>query len=128
MNTILVPGPSKEAFNKHRRVSDLIKAQIAHFKHLEQKLPIELRRTIPQHPILTEDDAARYIAPMTKLLLSRRLLTVVPATSTAIKAKRTAASPRQKGLAIAAAADDSGSTTKDNAKRKIPAANTKRSK
>jgi len=36
MKTIHVPGPPKEAFNKHRQMSDLIKAQIKHFRHLEE--------------------------------------------------------------------------------------------
>jgi hypothetical protein len=68
MDPIHVPGPPKEAFNKNRRVSDLIRAQVNHLKHLESKLPPNLRQGIPQHPIVTEDDAARYIAPMTRLL------------------------------------------------------------
>jgi hypothetical protein len=68
MDPIHVPGPPKEAFNKNRRVSDLIRAQVNHLKHIESKLPANLRQGIPQHPIVTEDDAARYIAPMTRLL------------------------------------------------------------
>jgi hypothetical protein len=68
MEPILVPGPPKEAFNKNRRVSDLIRAQVNHLKHIESKLPASLRDGIPQHPIVTEDDAARYIASMTRLL------------------------------------------------------------
>lgn len=71
MDPILVPGPPKTAFDKNRRMSDLIRKQIAHFKHLEEKLPPDLRASLPQHRILTEDDAARYIAPMTQLLLAR---------------------------------------------------------
>src|ERR1035437_4978896 len=126
MDTILVPGPPKEAFNKQRCMSDLIKAQIKHFKHLEEKLSPELRRTLPQHPIVTEDDAARYIAPMTKLLLSRRLLTVVPPAATT--AKTTATIARHKGLAIAAAADDTSATTKHNAISKTSSPKPKRSK
>jgi hypothetical protein len=71
MDPIHVPGPPKEAFNKNRRVSDLIRAQVNHLKHIESKLPPSLRQGIPQHPIVTEDDAARYIAPMTRLLRSQ---------------------------------------------------------
>jgi hypothetical protein len=71
MEPILVPGPPKTAFDKNRRMSDLIRKQIEHFKHLEEKLPPEVRATLPQHAIVTEDDAARYIAPMTQLLLAR---------------------------------------------------------
>jgi hypothetical protein len=71
MEPILVPGPPKEAFDKNRRMSDLIRKQIEHFKHLEEKLPPDVRATLPQHRIVTEEDAARYIAPMTRLLRSR---------------------------------------------------------
>ena len=71
MDLIHVPGPPKEAFNKNRCVSDLIRAQVNHLKHIESKLPPSLRQGIPQHPIVTEDDAARYIAPMTRLLRSQ---------------------------------------------------------
>jgi hypothetical protein len=71
MEPILVPGPPKEAFDKNRRMSDLIRKQIEHFKHLEEKLPPDVRATLPQHRIVTEDDAARYIAPMTRLLRTR---------------------------------------------------------
>ena len=70
MEPIRVPAPPKSAFNKHRRVSDLIRKQVDHFKHLEHKLPEHVRSGIPQHHVVTEDDAARYIAPMTALLRS----------------------------------------------------------
>jgi hypothetical protein len=80
MEPILVPGPPKEAFNKNRRVSDLIRAQVNHLKHIEAKLPANLRQGIPQHPIVTEDDAAQYIAPMTRLL--RAQSTVAPQVAT----------------------------------------------
>ena len=45
MEPILVPGPPKEAFRKLRPVSDLIRSQVNHFKHLEAKLPAEVRNT-----------------------------------------------------------------------------------
>ena len=72
MEPIAVPSPPKAAFNKHRPMSDLIKKQVEHFKHVEERLPAEVRSTLPKHAIRTEDDAARYIAPMTRLLLSRQ--------------------------------------------------------
>ena len=37
MGVIHVPPPSREAFNKFRPMSDLIKSQVKHFKHLEEK-------------------------------------------------------------------------------------------
>ena len=79
MEPILVPGPPKAAFNKNRRMSDLIRKQIEHFKHLEEKLPPEVRATLPQHNLITEDDAARYIGPMTRLLRSRATAVATPA-------------------------------------------------
>jgi hypothetical protein len=71
MEPILVPGPPKEAFRKLRPISDLIRSQVNHFKHLEAKLPAEVRTNLPQHVIVTEDDAARYIVAMTGFLRSR---------------------------------------------------------
>ena len=72
MEPIAVPGPPKTAFNKSRPISDLIKKQVEHFKHLEHKLSPEVRATLPQHAIVTEDDAARYLGPMTRYFLSRK--------------------------------------------------------
>jgi hypothetical protein len=105
MEPILVPGPPKEAFNKNRRVSDLIKAQITHFKHIEEKLPPDVRRSLPQHHIVSEDDAARYVASMTKLLLSRPQLTVIPSPKKEAKGKLVLPIRTDSGVAIAAAAD-----------------------
>ena len=78
MEPIHVPSTPRTAFNKNRRMSDLIRAQIQHLKHLEDKLPAQLRQQIPQHPIVTEDDAARYIAPMTRLLRAQGTTSAVP--------------------------------------------------
>jgi hypothetical protein len=71
MEPILVPKPPKEAFNKGRLISDLVRNQIDHFKHVEANLPQDVQTTIPQHAIVTENDAARYIHAMTSYLLSR---------------------------------------------------------
>jgi hypothetical protein len=70
MNLIRVPAPPKEAFHKIRPISGLVKAQVNHFKHLEEKIPPEQREAIPKHWITTENDAALYIAAMTHLLRS----------------------------------------------------------
>src|SRR5438876_279386 len=43
MEVVHVPPPPKEAFHKGRPISDLIKAQVDHFKHLEEKLSAEER-------------------------------------------------------------------------------------
>jgi hypothetical protein len=68
MEPIHVPAPPKQAFNKNRRISSLILAQINHLKHLEHKMPEKLRSGIPHHAIETENDAALYIAAMTRIL------------------------------------------------------------
>lgn len=70
MDVIHVPAPPKKAFDKLRPISDLIRAQVNHFKHLEAKLSPEQRQGIPQHRITTENDAAHYIAAMTTFLRS----------------------------------------------------------
>lgn len=68
MEPIIVPAVPKESFNKKRRISDLIRQQVAHLKHVEQGLPEADRVAVPQHGIVTEADAALYIAAMTRLL------------------------------------------------------------
>lgn len=105
MEPIRVPAPPKEAFNKHRRVSDLIRKQVNHFKHLEHRLPEHLRSALPQHHIVTEDDAARYIAPMTALLLSGSL--AVPQPSPAATSPKKLPKSQAHGLSLAAVAEPS---------------------
>ena len=118
MEPIHVPKPPKEAFNKHRRMSDLIRKQVAHFKHLEYKLPEDMRRQLPQHPIVTEDDAARYIAPMTRLLLSQN--TEAAPMPAVVPRKSRVREP--KGLFIAAATDSANQKgpMKKTAKKRTP--------
>jgi hypothetical protein len=71
MEPILVPGTPKEAFNKHRRISDLVRKQVEHFKHIEERLSDEVRASLPQHDVVTENEAARYISAITSYLVSR---------------------------------------------------------
>jgi len=110
MEPIHVPRPPAEAFNKNRRVSDLIRAQVNHFKHLEQKLSPEQRRNIPQDGVTTEGEAAGYIGAMTAALIARPV-TSAAAGPQAIPGPRLVASRRRippepaEGIAIAAVAD-----------------------
>ena len=101
MKEIVVPAPPKEAFNKHRRMSDLIKKQVEHFKFLEHKLAPEQRSVLPQHAITTEDEAARYIAAMTRLLLAGK----TGAKEKPLQMRKPV--PSTAGLALAASGDDS---------------------
>jgi len=103
MEPIPVPGPPKSAFDKNRRMSDLIKKQVEHFKHLEEKLAPEVRATLPQHRIVSEDDAARYIGPFTRLL--RTGSAAAPAAKTPIAMPhRVPAKKKEKPLDLAAGA------------------------
>lgn len=124
MEPILVPGPPASAFNKHRRASDLIKKQVEHFKHLEAKLSPEERAKLPNHAVVSEDDAARYVAVFTRYLLAKPL---APAQKKPIKiSSRTA---KQGGLAIAAVAESANSKAKtSNSRPKKKTANASKRK
>src|SRR5882724_11706093 len=113
MKTIHVPGPPKEAFNKHRQISDLIKAQIKHFRHLEEKLSSSVRATLPQHVIVSENDAALYIASMTQLLRTQ------DTASTAAKPIKSPTAIRfAKPVSLAATADIAKPSRKKTVRRK----------
>ncbi len=79
MEPIRVPGPPIQAFNKNRPISDLIRAQTNHLKHIEQSLSPSQRQQIPQHAVVTEADAANYIAAMTRLFQTRGAAAAPPA-------------------------------------------------
>jgi hypothetical protein len=59
MTVIRVPRPPAEAQNKNRRLSDLLKAQIKHFRHAEEHYIDSIK---------TEGEAANYIKHVTRLL------------------------------------------------------------
>jgi len=104
MEVIPIPPTPKEAFHKGRPISDLIKAQVAHFKHVEAKLSPEQRDSIPQHRITTENEAALYISAMTRLLRSGVSEKSAKPKLVPITAKKSPARTPAKGLAIAASA------------------------
>ena len=114
MEVIVVPPTPKEAFHKGRPMSDLIKAQVKHFKHVEYKLSPEQREKIPQHRITTENEAAIYITAMTRLLRSGVNQQPANPKLVPIAAKKSSSRTPAKGLAIAA----SGATTKPRKKSK----------
>jgi hypothetical protein len=103
MELIRVPRPPAGAFHKERRISDLIRAQVNHLKHVEQKLTAEQRRSIPQRGVTTEGEAAQYIAAMTAVLRRRPIAASSPG-APASSALRLVASP--------AAPDPGGKDTK----------------
>lgn len=105
MEPIRVPAPPKSAFNKHRRMSDLIKAQVQHLKHVEEKLPVQSRAALPKHNIVSEQDAALYIAAMTRLLSSTIPSSALgPQLVTTTSERRVPVRPK-KVIAIAAVAE-----------------------
>lgn len=125
MEPIVVPGPPKSAYNKNRPISDLIRAQVAHFRHLEEKLSPDVRATLPQHQIVTEDDAARYIASFTRYLRTRTPAAHVAAapTATAQPARSPIVMPQRddRPLELAASAQPA---TSPQAKAAPPSSNT----
>jgi len=104
MEVIPVPPTPKQAFHKGRPMSDLIKAQVKHFKHVEAKLTPEQRESIPQHRITTENEAALYITAMTRLLRSGVGERPAKPKLVPIAAKKSSPRTPAKGLAIAASA------------------------
>ncbi len=114
MEPILIPSVPREAFNKHRRISDLVRKQVEHFRHIEKRLPADIRATLPQHEIVTEDDAARYIGPITDYLLSRPQ----PKSETKKVVSIKSAVPMRRSLPVTLAAAASPAPKKSPAKKK----------
>ncbi len=108
MEPIPVPAPPKTAFNKDRPVSDLLRAQLLHFQHVEQKRGIQLDPAL-KRDLLTEAGAARYIASMTHAIRSQSQakpegIALVPSAGNPPSNVSTMPQ-RDSGLAIAAAGD-----------------------
>ena len=103
MKPILIPSVPREAFNKHRAVSDLVRKQVKHFQHIADQLPPQARAKLPQHEIVTENDAARYISAMTAYLLSRPRPKQVARKASAIKPPSPTRPSKPLTLAAAAA-------------------------
>lgn len=68
MAIISVPKPPKDAFNKGRPVSGLIKAHLEHLQRAEFRLPANLQTNIYINAIKTEGEAADYIRLVTERL------------------------------------------------------------
>jgi hypothetical protein len=84
ITVINVPKPPASAFNKNRLAGCLIHAQVRHIHHAESaRLPKEKRDGRRPEDILTEAEAASYIAAVTKVLHTqrRRMPRSRPATS-----------------------------------------------
>jgi hypothetical protein len=114
MEPIHVPRPPSQAFNKNRRVSDLIRAQTNHLKHVEEKLSPSLRQQIPQHAIVTEADAASYIAAMTRMFQTQAGSTAAPFAQQPVAGQPIPIRPMN-GLQLAASAEGTGAPSSSTA-------------
>jgi hypothetical protein len=127
MATIRVPGPPPQAFQKNRPISDLIRAQIKHFQHLEHKLKINLPTKFSPHDLTTEAAAARYIAEMTTALCTQNpsaQQAPIPIGAVVAKPKSSSAAksaPKSRGIPLAASA-----TTEARAKKSTSASPAKK--
>jgi hypothetical protein len=68
MTKILVPRPAKGSFNKDRKASDLLMAQVKHLQEAEKRLPHHLRTSTRGEGIASEGEAADYIRKVTSML------------------------------------------------------------
>jgi hypothetical protein len=127
MEPIVVPALPPEAFNKHRPISDLVRNQVKHFRHIEEKLPKDVREKLPSHAITTEDEAARYIHAMTTYLLSRPRPKKTVKKAVAIKPPAPAAPSKPLALAAAAAPAQKKSAAKKKSASKKETSGAKKS-
>jgi hypothetical protein len=65
---IKAPRPAHGSFHKHRRLSDLLKRQIEHFREAERYLPVNQQTGIDISSIRLEHEAAAYIGRVTAAL------------------------------------------------------------
>jgi hypothetical protein len=68
MAIIKVPAPPKNAFNKNRPISALLKNQIVHLQEAELRFPARQQTNIYINKIKTEGEAADYIRQVTARL------------------------------------------------------------
>ena len=87
---IPLPPLAEIAINKDRAVSGLLKAQILHLHEAERRLPTRHHTDIYVNAIKTEGEAAEYIRRVTEAIH---------------EAHANAAAKRERGIAIAAAAE-----------------------
>lgn len=102
MEPIFVPAPAKSAFNKNRRVSDLLISQLKHFQHVEKKNGIEIHPALAAD-IHTEAGAARYIAQITRAIRAQAKPAGIAAVPASPAKPKLPAAPKS-GLALAASA------------------------
>lgn len=69
-NFVNVPKPASTAYNPDRPLekNKLIKAQVEHFKHVDDKLPPEFQTGVDIATVTTEGRAGEYIRLVTRAI------------------------------------------------------------
>ena len=67
-HVVPVPHPAPGSMNKHRRISQLLKQQIRHFREVEKMWPAGKQTGIDIEAVKTEAEAAAYIRKITGML------------------------------------------------------------
>jgi hypothetical protein len=75
---VVVPKPPAGAFNKNRRISDLVQWQVRHVHEAEMRLPHHQRSGMDLAEIKTEAQASEYIRRVTARLHGRRVAVPAP--------------------------------------------------
>jgi len=65
MKIIKVPKPPRDAFDKNRPLSSLLRTQLDHLQHAELRLPAHHQSLLYVNAIRTEGEAAQYIEQVT---------------------------------------------------------------
>jgi hypothetical protein len=68
MTKIHVPRPAPGSFNKNRKASDLLMAQVKHLQEAENRLPHHLHTSTKGEGITTEGEASDYVGKVTAKL------------------------------------------------------------
>lgn len=76
MEPIVVPAPPKSSFNKNRRVSDLLLAQVKHFQHVAHKQGMQIDPAL-ERDLASEAGVARYIARVTREMRAQATPSVI---------------------------------------------------
>ena len=112
------PVPT-DSYDAKRPLNDLLIVQFEHFKHIAASLPADLRAGIPPVPPIEDSEATgRFIAAVTRALVSRKKelprLLPKPAPKSAARPAR----PKLPGtLSLAAVADDTPARPKKRGKK-----------
>ncbi len=117
MALVHVPKP-KNAYDPDRPVGSLLKSQVEHLREAESKLPLRYRQEIETYikAVKTEGEAARYIRAVTEAIHQAH-----------DDAERERRAPKhERGIALAAAADEGAGRKQTSARKRSTAKSNKR--